>query len=44
MTDEPAVRPRRVPVEPRPAATILLVRDDPFEVLMVKRHEKQFFS
>lgn len=29
---------------PRPAATILLVRDDPFEVLMVRRHKDQSFS
>lgn len=28
----------------RPAATILLLRDDPFEVLMVRRHAKTFFS
>ncbi len=34
----------RPPVTPRPAATILLVRDDPFEVLMVRRTEKAFFS
>ncbi|MET0361482.1 MAG: NUDIX hydrolase [Sphingobium sp.] len=36
--------PRPQPVVPRPAATILLVRDDPFEVLMVRRHKDQFFS
>lgn len=35
---------KRAAVAIRPAATILLVRDDPFEVLMVRRHEKQFFS
>lgn len=29
---------------PRLAATILLLRDDPFEVLMVRRHEKQAFA
>lgn len=28
----------------RLASTILVVRDDPFEVLMVRRHEKQVFS
>lgn len=44
MIETPADKPRREPVEPRPAATILLVRDDPLEVLMIRRHEKQFFS
>jgi len=39
MSEAPAKAP-----EPRPAATILLVRDDPFEVLMIRRHERQFFS
>lgn len=34
----------RTPAPPRLAATILLVRDDPFEVLMVRRHEQQVFS
>lgn len=29
---------------PRLAATILLVRDDPLEVLMVRRHERQVFA
>lgn len=38
MTDTPAS-----PVTPRLAATVLLLRDDPFEVLMVKRHERAFF-
>ena len=39
MTDTP------VPAVPRPAATILLVRDDPaFEVLMVKRHHQIDFA
>lgn len=28
----------REPAVPRPAATILVLRDDPFEVLMVRRH------
>lgn len=28
----------------RPAATILLVRDDPFEVLMIRRHPEQHFA
>jgi 8-oxo-dGTP pyrophosphatase MutT (NUDIX family) len=32
------------PVTPRLAATILLLRDDPFEVLMIRRHKNQFFS
>lgn len=32
------------PGSPRPAATILLVRDDPFEVLMIARHADQDFS
>lgn len=31
------------PVVPKPAATILLLRDDPLRVLMVKRHEQAFF-
>jgi len=34
----------RIPVVPRPAATILLLRDDPLEVLMIRRHQKQFFG
>ena len=39
MTDTPE------PVATRPAATILLVRDDPvFEVLMVKRHHQIDFA
>src|ERR1700748_3567007 len=37
MTDKPAV-----PI--LPAATILMVRDDPFEVLMVKRHHQIDFA
>ncbi|MCF8709424.1 NUDIX hydrolase [Rhizorhapis sp. SPR117] len=32
------------PAVPLPAATVLLLRDDPFEVLMIRRHHKQFFS
>lgn len=32
------------PVAPRPAATVLLVRDDPFEVLMVRRAEGGSFA
>jgi len=28
----------------RPAATVLILRDDPFEVLMVKRHAKAFLG
>ncbi|MEP6842701.1 MAG: NUDIX hydrolase [Pseudolysinimonas sp.] len=31
-------------VDPRPAATVLLVRDDPFEVLMVRRRQGGTFS
>ena len=34
----------RPSMAPRPAATILVVRDDPFEVLMVRRHKNQSFS
>jgi 8-oxo-dGTP pyrophosphatase MutT (NUDIX family) len=35
----------RVPAEPKPAATILLLRDEPtFEVLMVKRHHQIDFA
>src|SRR5690554_7583183 len=30
--------------EPRLAATMVLVRDDPFEVLMVRRHAKAVFA
>jgi 8-oxo-dGTP pyrophosphatase MutT (NUDIX family) len=33
-----------VPSIPRVAATMLLVRDDPFEVLMVRRHAKATFA
>src|SRR5690554_2708732 len=32
------------PAEPRLAATLMLVRDDPFEVLMVRRHAKAVFG
>jgi 8-oxo-dGTP pyrophosphatase MutT (NUDIX family) len=35
--------PRRI-VVPRPAATILVLRDDPFEVLMVRRHGNGQFA
>ena len=31
-------------VLPRKAATVLIVRDDPFEVLMVKRSEKAYYA
>jgi 8-oxo-dGTP pyrophosphatase MutT (NUDIX family) len=31
-------------VDPRPAATVLLLRDDPFEVLMVRRRQGGTFS
>ena len=42
MTDTPAARP---PAEVRPAATILLLRDEPeFQVLMVKRHHQIDFA
>ncbi|MET0249179.1 MAG: NUDIX hydrolase [Sphingobium sp.] len=44
MSDPAAQREKRAPVVSRPAATILLVRDDPFELLMVRRHQDQFFS
>jgi 8-oxo-dGTP pyrophosphatase MutT (NUDIX family) len=33
-----------VPVVPRPSATILLLRDDPFEVLMVRRSNSGLFA
>ncbi|WP_338465564.1 NUDIX hydrolase [Novosphingobium sp. ZN18A2] len=32
------------PVVPRPAATVLLIRDDPFEVLMVRRNGRGMFA
>ncbi|MET0371125.1 MAG: NUDIX hydrolase [Sphingobium sp.] len=35
---------RRDIVVPRPAATILVLRDDPFEVLMVRRHGNGMFA
>src|SRR5436190_728880 len=34
----------RTPAEAKPAATILLLRDDPFDVLMVKRHQQIDFA
>src|ERR1700753_1145052 len=41
MTDTPPEKP----VAPiLPAATILMLRDDPFEVLMVKRHHQIDFA
>ena len=33
-----------LPVTPRLSATILLLRDSPLEVLMVRRHKEQFFA
>lgn len=30
-------------IEPLPAASVIVVRDDPFEVLMLRRHEKSSF-
>jgi 8-oxo-dGTP pyrophosphatase MutT (NUDIX family) len=43
MTDAPPARPQ--PAEIKPAATILLLRDEPaFEVLMVKRHHQIDFA
>jgi 8-oxo-dGTP pyrophosphatase MutT (NUDIX family) len=39
MSDQP-----RTPAVPRSAATILVVRDDPFEVLMVRRHAEAVFA
>ncbi|HZZ87642.1 MAG TPA: NUDIX hydrolase [Caulobacteraceae bacterium] len=41
MSDTPSEKP---PVPILPAATILLLRDDPFEVLMVKRHHQIDFA
>ncbi|MDR3389648.1 MAG: NUDIX domain-containing protein [Rudaea sp.] len=35
---------QRAPGVPRPAATILVLRDDPFEVLMVRRHNNGQFA
>lgn len=32
------------PVSPRPSATILLLRDEPLEVLMIRRHAEQVFA
>ncbi|MGE0741716.1 MAG: NUDIX domain-containing protein [Hyphomonadaceae bacterium] len=37
-------KPKRQPVTPALAATILLLRDDPFEVLMVRRRSSSFFA
>ncbi|MDF2443286.1 MAG: hypothetical protein JWR01_1489 [Subtercola sp.] len=34
----------QLPVTPRLAATLLLVRDDPYEVLMVRRHARASFA
>ena len=34
----------RTPAEPKLSATILLLRDDPFDVLMVKRHQQIDFA
>ena len=31
-------------VTPLPAASVILLRDDPFEVLMIRRHEKRSFA
>jgi 8-oxo-dGTP pyrophosphatase MutT (NUDIX family) len=39
-----STKPARTPVVPRRAATILLLRDDPLEVLIIRRHQKQFFG
>lgn len=36
--------PERSVVPIRSAATVLIVRDDPFEVLMVERHHQAFFA
>jgi 8-oxo-dGTP pyrophosphatase MutT (NUDIX family) len=36
--------PERPVSVPRKAATVLIVRDHPFEVLMVKRHEKAYYA
>lgn len=33
-----------MPVTPRPASTVLLLRDDPFEVLMVRRNGRGMFA
>lgn len=44
MSEQQTGERTRQPVEPRPAATILLVRDDPLEVLMIRRHAQQYFS
>ena len=31
-------------VTPLPAATVMLLRDDPFEVLMIRRHANRSFA
>ena len=43
MTDNASDNAPR-PSEPRLAATVLLLRDDPFEVLMVRRHARAVFA
>ena len=35
---------RMAEVTPVPAASVILLRDDPFEVLMIRRHEKRSFA
>lgn len=42
MTEAPP--PANPPATPKPSATILLLRDDPLQVLMIRRHHEQVFA
>ena len=43
MAGSPVKQPDTLPVEAIPAASVLLLRGDPFEVLMLRRNEKSSF-
>jgi len=42
--DEDQMTETPVPVTPQPSATILLLRDEPLQVLMIRRHHAQVFA